>query len=51
MRIFQKYSDRLEHYDDLIREETDESRRRDILRRKDDYVLRPMVDELVAADI
>ena len=51
MRIFRKYSDRLEHYDDLIREEADESRRRDILRRKDDYVLRPMVDELVAADI
>ena len=50
MRIFQKYKKRLEKYDDLLKEETDEYRRRDIMRDKDEYVLRPMTDELLAAD-
>ena len=50
MLVFKKYESVLEHYDGLLKEETDEYRRKEILRDKDDYVLRPMTDELLSAD-
>ena len=50
MRIFERYRKRLDKYDSMANEETDEYRRKEILRKKDEYVLRPMVDELVRAD-
>ena len=48
--VFRHYEKELEHYDDILKEETDDAVRKQIMSDRDEYVLRPLTDDLMAVD-
>ncbi len=48
--VFRRYEKELERYDDMIKEETDDAARKQIMSDRDEYVLRPLTDDLMAVD-